>query len=203
MRDYEATISSRPHMERAGVERLAQLMGKAQVYMEYGAGASTMLAGEIGIPIVISTESDRIYCDQVRSQFSPAYLRSVLISLHADIGPTKDWGHPVDRQGKDRWPLYPLKGWRFAVEHGYQPDMVLIDGRFRTACTLACLLFARVEVPILVDDYVGRDYAATLESIMKPSAMHGRMAEFVVPKHRDALLGPIVRALSSAFDDPN
>lgn len=196
-------LNPTPHMERVGAERLAQLMRKAGTYMEYGCGGSTMLAGEIGVPVIISTDSDFAFCDEVRSQFSPKYLRSTLVSLHADIGPTKEWGHPVDSRKKGEWPIYAAKAWRFVIDHGYQPDLVLIDGRFRTACVLMTLLFARTETPILLDDYIGRDYASALEPILQPSAMYGRMAEFYVPKNRDLLLPKISHTLSEAFTNPN
>jgi hypothetical protein len=204
MRRYEGPVGSKPHMERSGADRLAQLMsGAKNVFLEYGSGASTMLAGNVGIPVIISTESDAAYCELVRSEFAPKYPRSTLISFRVDIGPTGEWGHPRDRQKKDCWPLYAFKQWRFVLDHGFQPDLVLIDGRFRTACVFASLLFARVDVPILVDDYVGRDYSKAIEPIIKPAAMYGRMAEFVVPRNRDALIAQIVCALPAAFDDPN
>lgn len=196
-------VPVKPNMEQKGIERLTELLQGSVAYMEYGAGGSTMLAGSLEVPLIISTESDAAFRVAVKEQFSRHYPGSKLVSIHADIGPTKAWGHPADDRMKKDWPLYSFGAWRHALERGTVPDLVLVDGRFRSACALASLMFARVGTPILVDDYAGRDYAASMEQVLQPSAMHGRLAEFVVPADRDWLLPIIFRALSTALTDPS
>jgi hypothetical protein len=82
---------------------------------------------------------------------------------NVDIGQTKAWGHPVDDASKARWPTYPRAIWR-----NLEPpdvDFVLIDGRFRVACTLAAVLHVRTSALIAVHDFWTRPklYGAILE----------------------------------------
>ena len=74
------------------------------------------------------------------------------------------------------WPkfhTYPMVPWDLARARGLAPDLVLVDGRFRAACFLASLLFARPGAVILFDDYVDRPFYHTVEAFGTP-ALHGR-----------------------------
>ncbi|MCX6895555.1 MAG: hypothetical protein NTZ16_08695 [Verrucomicrobia bacterium] len=111
-------------------------------YLEYGAGGSTKLVAALPqIATITSVESD------------PAYLRDHLAGdaaiqaatqagrlrfLVADIGPIGEWGYPADASKDYLWPDYALCPYR----HGYRPDVILIDGRFRVACGLLAALQA-------------------------------------------------------------
>lgn len=202
MDERRRTIATSPHMEPSGKKRLAELMSLAKVYMEFGAGGSTMMAGEYGVPIVLSTESDLAFCDQLRSEFNPRYFGTTLIALHTDLGPTKVWGYPTGLTKSQNWPQYVLRAWRFAGEMGHLPDIVLVDGRFRVACMLASLLFGKEGTPVLVDDYVGRPYAMVVEKFAAPVALHGRMAEFRIPARDSLALSFLVSELTEAYSDP-
>lgn len=192
----ELVIPARPHMEGEGIARLETLMRSARRYLEYGSGGSTMLAGRLGIPLIISVESDPLWSRKVREQFCPRYLRSLLVSLHANIGPTKSWGHPVDSSQARVWPRYATAAWRFIERTGRRPELILIDGRFRSACLLVSLSCGEPGSTILLDDYVGRNYKDVVERFIQPVAFHGRMAEFVVPQ--TLALPPAAFALSLA-----
>ena len=77
------------------------------------------------------------------------------------------------------WRAYGDLPWR-QIDDRDQPDLVLIDGRFRVATALTCNrhLRGRTEVPILVDDYFDRAHYSVLEEHLTLRGMHGRMAEF-------------------------
>ncbi|MGQ0618889.1 MAG: hypothetical protein ACT4QA_03065 [Panacagrimonas sp.] len=196
-------VPNRPHMEAAGIARLDALMRGTQTVLEYGSGGSTMMAGQLGIPLIISTESDRLWCQKLRRQFCPTFLGSLLVSLHADLGPTQSWGHPAGDAKARLWPLYPTVGWRFVQRIGRQPDLILIDGRFRSACLLLSLSCGEPGTPILFDDYVGRDYRSIVERFARPIAFHGRMAEFVIPQPLEFPHSALALALAETLMDPN
>src|SRR3546814_18323582 len=65
-------------------------------YLEYGAGASTLLAADRGIA-AISIESDARYTRQVREAL-PADLGKYIVTI--DIGVTEDWGYPLWEIGR-------------------------------------------------------------------------------------------------------
>src|SRR3546814_10755647 len=60
-------------------------------YLEYGAGASTLLAADRGIA-AISIESDARYARQV-SEALPADLGKYIVTI--DIGVTEDWVYNI------------------------------------------------------------------------------------------------------------
>lgn len=63
------------------------------------------------------------------------------------------------------------------------PDVVLVDGRFRTGCALVTALHTKKPLRLLFDDYAPRRHYHRIETyIGAPRQMIGRMAEFeVVP----------------------
>ena len=135
-------------------------------YLEYGAGGSTKLVAALPqVTTITSVESD------------PAYLRDHLAGdaaiqsatqagrlrfLVADIGPVGEWGYPADASREHLWPDYALCPYR----DGYQPDLILIDGRFRVACGLLAALQAPAAA-ILIHDYPPREFYHVLENFLK------------------------------------
>jgi hypothetical protein len=174
-------VADNPSMPEAGAARLEVLLRDARCYLEYGAGGSTVRACDVGVPIVISVESDRDWLISVERKLAGRQSASQLIPLHIDLGPVKDWGFPVADTHWKNYSNYPLRAWEECIKRGLKPDLVLIDGRFRVACFMATLLFAEPGCRILFDDYGDRPECATVERFVQPSAMVGRVAEFVVP----------------------
>ena len=150
--------------------------GAASVVLEYGSGGSTILAAEMPGKRVFSVESDPVWAAGVQAYLDSAGVAAE-VSLHVvDIGPTKEWGAPVSDAGWKRYHHYPLSVWD--REDFRQPDVVLIDGRFRAACFMATMLRITRAVTVLFDDYKGRKPYHGVESYAKPVAMVGRMARF-------------------------
>src|SRR5690606_18161609 len=58
------------------------------------------------------------------------------------------------------------------------PDVILIDGRFRAATFIAAYLRIKKPTIVLFDDYKDRQSYHAVERVEKPYALHGRMAEF-------------------------
>lgn len=143
--------------------------------LEYGSGGSTLLASEAGAE-VWSVESDAAWAAMMRDWFEAHPPARRVTILHADIGPTRDWGHPVDDSRIRQWPDYALTPWETA---GFpHPDVVLVDGRFRLASFLAVAFHITRPVTLFFDDYTPRRAYHRAEEVAKPAAITGRMARF-------------------------
>ena len=91
----------------------------------------------------------------------------------------------VSNEHWNRYHTYPLMPWVLIRSRGLVPDLVLVDGRFRVACFLASILYARPGCRILFDDYAERSYYHTVTRFVPPARMIERMAEFSVPQTLD------------------
>lgn len=102
--------------------------------------------------------------------------------IYADTGITQRWGVPVFRTPTQkrvlRWRRYAQSPWEFLRAQAMEPDTILIDGRFRVACILECLLNLgdRSDCVILVDDYMGRHEYAVVEHFADRVVSAGEMA---------------------------
>jgi hypothetical protein len=178
----EALARTGPAMPEAEAAHLQAAYAEADAILEYGAGGSTMLAARMPGKRVWSVESDADWAATLRDRLDadPPAEGTEIEVIWSDIGPTRDWGHPQGKGGYLRYPLYALGVW----ERGdVAPDVVLVDGRFRTGCALATALHTQKPVRLLFDDYGPRRHYRRIESwIGAPRRMVGRMAEFeVVP----------------------
>lgn len=151
---------------------------RASSILEYGSGGSTFLAAEVSDCRTVTVESDWSWSATLRK----ALYRTKAdrnVSVHwVDIGPTGSWGRPKSDVAWSSYPKYALEVWDLP---GFSaPDVVLIDGRFRVGCFLACLFKCQKPTRILWDDYVGRENYYVVEKYLKPSHVVGRMAVFDV-----------------------
>src|SRR5690606_13122234 len=127
--------------------------------------------------LIISVESDKAWVEKMQLVLDRDFP-AAKVQLHwADIGPTGEWGHPLDQSAWKKYPLYPLGVWdKPWFRH---PDLILIDGRFRVGCLLAALSRLERPVTVLFDDYATRQhYAKAVERFVKPVEIIGRMARF-------------------------
>jgi hypothetical protein len=173
---YGLEVGDTPWFDPDGGEFYARALRGARTYLEYGSGGSTVLAAGI-VDRLVSVESDHIFARAVRAKVEGSRANTTM--LMPDIGFTRHLGIPFFAKPRSwrvrRWKTYPKAPW--AAFPDLKPDLVLIDGRFRVACALETLLHVDHEVPILIDDYVGRDYRA-VEQFADLVGMHGRMAHF-------------------------
>ena len=166
-------------------EVLRATYGPTKVILEYGSGGSTILASEQPGKLVFSVESDRNWAIRLQAEIDARDLPSPAHLYHVDIGPTGDWGRPVSPDVWTRFHRYPLVIWDEPFFR--QPDVVLIDGRFRPACFMAVVLRTRKPVTVLFDDYTTRPVYHSVEEFITPSEIVGRMAVFeVAPRTWDA-----------------
>lgn len=168
----------KPHMPEAAHQRLIQAYEDATVILEYGSGGSTELAATMPDKYVMSVESDRDWARALRQKIHGSKPRSHVAVHHVDIGETGDWGRALTDKDWRNFHRYPNDIWDQSFFR--HPDVILIDGRFRTACLVTTLLRAERPVTILFDDYTGRPKYRLVERIIKPIQLHDRMAEFQV-----------------------
>jgi hypothetical protein len=178
-----APTPSRPDLTlpKDAAAALGAAYAQAGVILEYGSGGSTVLAAEMPDKAIFSVESDAAWVVMMQSWFTANPPASPPHLHYADIGPTRDWGHPVDETAFRRWPGYALSVWdRPDFRH---PDVVLVDGRFRVACLLTTAFRINRPVTVLFDDYAGRRHYHGVEELLRPTALIGRMARFDLVPH--------------------
>ncbi len=148
----------------------------AQTVLEYGSGGSTLMAAELG-KRVFAVESDQNWAQMMRNWLAAHPVQVAVDVIWANIGPTTDWGRPVDDRKWKSFARYALEIWdhpRF--EH---PDVIFVDGRFRMGCALASVFRINRPVPLFYDDYTNRPRHHQIESFLgAPAAITGRMARF-------------------------
>ena len=135
---------------------LHSCLNSAANYLEFGAGASTIHASNVPtIERIDSVDSSGPYIDEhlrphaaISSALSTGKLKFHVI----DVGETSKWGYPIDESKKHLWPNYSLGVFSRPSDH----DLVLVDGRFRVACTLSSILSTPDDCRILVHDYWDR-----------------------------------------------
>jgi hypothetical protein len=148
---------------------------QSKVILEYGSGGSTVLAAESGCR-VISVESDKAWGERLATHLAPISDKAQV--HYADIGRTGAWGVPASSKTFASFHGYALSVWdRPDFE---EPDLVLIDGRFRASCLVAVLLRAKRPTTVLFDDYAKRRYYHGVEKLARKEEMIGRMARFTV-----------------------
>jgi protein O-GlcNAc transferase len=177
---------------------LRRVYDSAHIILEYGSGGSTVLGSEQPGNLVFSVESDHAWAIRLQHEIDLRNLPSPALVYHVDIGPTGNWGRPLGPEAWTRFHRYPLAIWDEPFFR--QPDVVLIDGRFRPACLMAVLLRTQKPVTVLFDDYTERPAYHSVEAFLKPTEMVGRMAVFDVqprpfdPSETGAIMDHFFRA---------
>lgn len=167
-------------MPEAEAEVVRRAYQAADVILEYGTGGSTVMASEMPGTRVFAVESDQAWAQMMRDWFdhAPPADGTQVDVIWSDIGPTEQWGFPAGDSGWSRYARYPLAVWD--LPDFRQPDVVLVDGRFRTGCAMAAAFRSTRPVTVLVDDYVKRKQYHRIESYLGAPALTGRLARFEV-----------------------
>jgi hypothetical protein len=142
----------RPHMHNREFEVFSRHYASADSIIEFGCGGSTVFGVQETKATIRSVESDRDWIAKLRDlpAMAEAERTNRLEILHADIGATKEWGHPADPSTKEKWPIYSNLPWPA------EPSLVFVDGRFRLACILNAILNVRPDTIIMVHDFWNR-----------------------------------------------
>jgi hypothetical protein len=173
-------VPTEPHFDEASTLYFREQLQKARNYLEYGSGGSTILANQM-VTNLVSVDSDASFLADVRRKLETHDRRAMAKLIYVNIGLTQHWGMPVftkpTRRRVRRWEEYAKAPWRYFRTIGQQPDLILVDGRFRVACVLESLLSLSplTETQILLDDYVDRPEYEVIEQFAQVELV-GRMA---------------------------
>lgn len=154
------------------------IYAEASVILEYGSGGSTALAGRMPGKTVFSVENDLNWARRMQRWIEEAGLPSPPRVYPVDVGATGAWARPKTAKAWKRFHTYPLQVWDEPFFE--QPDVILIDGRFRIACFVTACLRVRKPTIVLFDDYLDRPHYHVVERLLTPSSYIGRMARFDV-----------------------
>jgi hypothetical protein len=172
------TTLTRPELTMPAAEAavIRAAYAQAETILEFGSGGSTVVAAEAG-KRVTSVESDKAWAQMMRDWFAAHPPAGQVEIVWSDIGPTKDWGLPIDDSGWKRFARYPLAVWDMP---GFtHPDVVLVDGRFRMGCALGAAFRITRPVSLYFDDYANRPRYHQIEEFLgAPVEITGRMARF-------------------------
>ena len=158
----------------------------ASCIVEFGSGGSTRLAAQLGGKTLRSIETDRLWAYCLNKSLRKNYPGQDVEVLRGDIGWTKEWGHPrrLKESNLQKYKNYCHLPW--TQNPSIDPDLILIDGRFRVACFLVALKSIRKKTRIVFDDYGDRKWYHVVERIVSPPKMIGRMAVFDVDPSNDS-----------------
>jgi hypothetical protein len=177
---------------------------RSKKYLEFGAGASTLMASQVKRLKTMSIETDPQFISYLKNQLPPNYLDENNSSImHVDIGPVGEWGWPIDIVTGESLPRYLMSILCMVNKSEFEPDLILIDGRFRIATFFVCLLSFPGST-ILFDDYVDRINYHVVEEVIKPKRCTGRIGEFKVPRRlKKGKLSELVVLLLKYAHDPS
>ncbi|GGJ16347.1 hypothetical protein [Neoroseomonas lacus] len=155
-----------PRMSRDEIALLRDVVRVSRRVSEFGIGGSTALFLRSGVEKLVSVETDQAWIELMRSD--PDVLAALeagrLHLQHVDLGPVKPWGYPATREKFDQWCTYARAPWPLWESLQCDPDLVLVDGRFRVACAARAAEFfmrksrgggARILVHDIVAERVG------------------------------------------------
>ncbi len=142
-------------MEQDEKKLFEEIVKGSKYYLEFGSGGSTFKTLQISRAVVHSVESDLFWMDQIRLHLFIKYhtMRKRLKFHHVDIGALAGWGRPANQDSKHLFPNYSST--IFDSITAEKIDTVLVDGRFRVACTLSTILHCHGNkgLRILIHDF--------------------------------------------------
>lgn len=138
-------------MPSVELEYLKDILQKSSVYLEIGAGGSTVLANQYVKKEVYVIESDMEWIQKVKSDLPENHKVHFLMADIETIPNT--WGYPGPHCSSEKKQMYS----RSVLEcKDKEVDTVLIDGRFRVACALHIHGMINETTDVLFDDFFNR-----------------------------------------------
>lgn len=156
------------------------LVTEATSYAEYGVGSSTVWVAKNTGARIAGVDTSRYWIDKVLSDLNNEASGRLQLE-HIDVGPLRSWGRPEGYSMRSNFLRYVEKPFEIEPE----PNVVLVDGRFRVACFLTSLAKSVPATSIIFDDYIARPEYHLVEDYIRPEEVCGRQALFVVPESLD------------------
>ena len=160
-----------------GNDKLFKKLSKDTLYYgEYGCGQSTIWMAKNTNAKINSVDTSSLWVQRVENKTK--YFNNVKIKV-IDCGELGNYGFPITYEKRHNFHFYINFFWYNKQD---SPDTILIDGRFRVACFLTCLLKSKPGTKIIFDDYLNRPKYHLVEEYLKPIEFCGRQALFITPK---------------------
>src|ERR1700730_558089 len=127
----EPYVPDQPLLDKESADYFDERISKSQVYLEYGAGGSTIVASK-KTNQMFSVESDARFLRAVKKKLrSIPESRSQAVLIFANIGLTEEWGYPMFKRPTKRriakWGRYVTAPWEQLQNRGIEPDTILVD----------------------------------------------------------------------------
>ncbi len=188
-----------PMMSDREVNLLKRQYEASRVILEFGCGGSTKIACETNADRIYCVESDSDWIEKC-SEVPEIKLRlkdGSLTFFHAFLGETISYGRPANKDGLAQWPAYASGVW--SMMQSRNPDVILIDGRFRMSCLLQSLIRSSSETRILMHDFWSRP--AYREALRYADILHSESDLVVLlPKKNLPLRDLAVRSIEYLLD---
>jgi hypothetical protein len=172
------------HMSAAELNLFKSFLACSRRYMEFGTGGSTCLAAAMGKETIISIDSSDEWLAKVHAECSLMPNLPPPRLINVDIGPTGEWGVPIDPSTRERWPSYYQAVWTAEPESA-ECDLFLIDGRFRVACFMSVVLRCGPTAIILIHDFFSRPHYHVVKEVCGEIARAEELSAFQVPANID------------------
>lgn len=136
-----------------------KIVSDSKHYLEFGLGGSTLRALQKSNAKIETIDTSKEWIGIIKKYW---YIRKNLnkkLTIHyIDIGPTKEWGYPIDDKNKEKFPLFSKS--IFEKIDPKKIDTVLVDGRFRVACTLRTIIkcHSNKNLKIMIHDFWNRPH---------------------------------------------
>lgn len=147
-----------------------RFLSRAKFYFEFGCGGSTVAACGLVSEKVISVDSSTDWLDRVRAECVGKNISPDL--RFVDIGPTGEWGAPIDTISREKWPKYSS-----SVVPG--ADFYFVDGRFRVACFISALIISEKGSYIGIHDFQSRPDYHIVKSLCTEVASEENISIFI------------------------
>ncbi len=138
------------------IARFQTYLDNSKIYLEFGAGYSTVMASRSPTH-TISIENHPYWLREVSED--PDVAKAIedrkLELVYTSIGEVKSYAFPTDFINTYLWPTYYQRIWSTI---DVLPDLILVDGRFRVACTLTALMYISEDTIIAIHDFWTRPH---------------------------------------------
>ena len=173
-----------------------ELIKNTEIYFEYGCGKSTEYVYKNTAALIHAVDTSRDWVNKL------GYLKvddkSERLNLSwVDVGKVVEWGTPTSYGLRHNFKVYGELFWLKKIN----PDLVLIDGRFRVFCFLTSVKFAPIGTKIIFDDYTDRSHYHVVEEFCKKIDTCGRQALFEVSlESKDKVTDEIVASFQNVIN---
>ena len=173
-----------------------ELVKNTQTYFEYGCGKSTEFVYKYSDADIYAVDTSIDWVRKVRALQINSNPKRLNIDW-INVGNVREWGYPVSFMHRNNFKAYAECFWKKHV----QPELVLIDGRFRVLCFLTSLKFAQVGTKILFDDYIDRPFYHLVEEFCPRLDVCGRQVLFeVTSKAKSKITDKLLLSFQNVID---